>query len=213
MMFRAVVRVLTLLLVLGLLASPAVLAQEHGAAPPAAGGAQPGATHAAPETEHHEEGLLATVARLVNFAILVGVLVYFLKTPIAAYLSSRGVQIRQDLLAAAEMRAAATAQLEDIDRKLRALPAELEALRAQGAEDVRAEQARIRQLGETEAQRLIEQTRREIAMRLRIARRELTEYAAALSVKVAEERITRTITPDDQLRLVDRYTSQLQEAR
>jgi hypothetical protein len=30
---------------------------------------------------------------------------------------------------------------------------------------------------------------------------------------VAQERIRRTITPDDQLRLVDRYTSQLKEAR
>ena len=50
-------------------------------------------------------------------------------------------------------------------------------------------------------------------MRLRMARRELTEYAAALAVSVAQERIKSTITPDDQLRLVDRYTTQLKEAR
>jgi len=30
---------------------------------------------------------------------------------------------------------------------------------------------------------------------------------------VAQDRIARTITPEDQLRLVDRYSSQLQEAR
>jgi F0F1-type ATP synthase membrane subunit b/b' len=50
-------------------------------------------------------------------------------------------------------------------------------------------------------------------MRLRIARRELTEHAAFLAVGVAEQRIRRSITPDDQLRLVDRYASQLKEAR
>ena len=50
-------------------------------------------------------------------------------------------------------------------------------------------------------------------MRLRVARRELTAHAAQLAVNVAEERIKRSITPDDQLRLVDRYTAQLREAR
>ena len=46
-------------------------------------------------------------------------------------------------------------------------------------------------------------------MRMRIARRQLTEHAAALAVAVAEQRIRRAITPEDQIRLVDRYASQL----
>ena len=33
------------------------------------------------------------------------------------------------------------------------------------------------------------------------------------TVSVAEARIRRSITPDDQVRLVDRYASQLKEAR
>ena len=36
---------------------------------------------------------------------------------------------------------------------------------------------------------------------------------AQLAVDVAQTRIVSTITPDDQLRLVDRYTAQLREAR
>jgi F0F1-type ATP synthase membrane subunit b/b' len=50
-------------------------------------------------------------------------------------------------------------------------------------------------------------------MQLRIARRALVEHAAQLAVDVAHARIVRTITPDDQLRLVDRYAAQLREAR
>jgi F0F1-type ATP synthase membrane subunit b/b' len=46
-----------------------------------------------------------------------------------------------------------------------------------------------------------------------VARRELTEHAAQLAIQVAGERIKRSITLDDQLRLVDRYTAQLREAR
>ena len=168
-----------------------------------------GATAEAP----HEQTLLQTVAKLANFGILAGVLVYFLRTPASAYLASRATTIRSDLVAASEMRAAATAQLADIERKLQTLPAELEALKRQGAEDVVAEQARIAQAAALERERLIQQTRREIDTRLRVARRELTEHAAQLAVQVAEARIKRTITPEDQLRLVERYTTQLSDAR
>ena len=148
-------------------------------------------------------------AKLLNFGLLVGALVYFLRGPVAGYLASRSSQIRQDLVTAAEMRAAATAQLTEIEKRMQALPAELEALKRQGAEDVKAEQLRIAETAAVERTRLLEQTRREIDTRMRIAKRELTEQAAALAVGVAETRIRRTITPDDQMRLVDRYASQL----
>jgi F0F1-type ATP synthase membrane subunit b/b' len=177
-------------------------APQHEAAP---------AGHA--EEAPHAQTPLQTVAKLTNFAILAGALVYFLKSPMAAYLTSRSTQIRQDLVMASEMRAAAAGQLADIKRSLQALPAELDALKAQGAQDMAAEQARIAEAAAAERTRLIDQTRREIAMRLRVARRELTEHAAQLTVGIAEEQIRRSITPDDQLRLVDRYATQLTEAR
>jgi F-type H+-transporting ATPase subunit b len=167
----------------------------------------------ASEGEAGGSNLLHLFAKLFNFALLAGALVYFLKSPIAAYLTSRSTQIRQDLVTAAEMRAAARAQLLEIQKKLTSLPAELDALKAQGAEDVRNEKARIAAAAATERERLMGQARREIDMTLRIARRELIEQTATLAVGIARDRITRTITPEDQIRLVDRYTGQLGEAR
>lgn len=159
------------------------------------------------------ESIWATIAKLANFAILVGTLVYFLKSPLMGLLATRGAEVRQDLVTAAEMRTAAAARLSGIQQQMQALPGELAALKRQGAEDVVAEQARITQAAAAERERLLEQTRREIEMRLRVARRELTEHAAALAVGIAEQRIRQAITPDDQLRLVDRYTARLGEAR
>ncbi len=186
-------------------------AQPHEAAP-AADHAPAAGDHAAAEGPH-EQTTLQTLAKLANFALMAGVLVYFLKSPLTAHLKSRAAHIRQDLVTAAEMRAAATAQLADIDQKLKGLPAELDALRAQGARDVAAEQARIAAAADVERTRLLEHTRHEIETRLRVARRELTAHAAQLAVNVAEARIRQSITPEDQLRLVDRFTTQLEEAR
>ena len=223
---RASLPVLTLLLLLAvsLSSSVAVFAQAHEPAAPAPVSAQaPAVPHDAaahpPAAEHAEAAhgsehpVRDMIAKLLNFGVLVGALVYFLKGPIAAYLAGRSAQIRQDLVTAAEMRKTATAQLDEIHQKLAALPAELAALKTRGEEDVVAEKVRIAQAAAAERERLIDQTRREIDMRLRMAKRDLTEYAAALAVSVAQDRIARTITPEDQLRLVDRYSSQLQEAR
>jgi F-type H+-transporting ATPase subunit b len=165
------------------------------------------------QAQEHSGGILTLIARLFNFAVLAGALYYFLRSPIAAYLASRDTQIRQDLTTAKEMRAAATSELAKIAEKLKSLPGELEALRKQGEEDVVAERARIAQAAGAERERLLEHTRREIQMQLRIARRELVEHAAQLAVDVARSRIVGTITHEDQLRLVDRYASQLSEAR
>lgn len=201
---------IAVLLVLSSLAAVSAHAQQPPAPEQshaqASGEAQHGEAKAG---EEHGPTVLQTVAKLFNFAVLVGLLVYYLKTPIAEYLASRGTQIRQELVTASETRAAATNQLAEIQRKLSTLPAELAALKVQGEEDVKAEKIRIADAARAERERLIAQTHREIEMRLRIARRSLVDLAADLAVGAARERITRSITPEDQLRLVDRYTSQL----
>ena len=90
-----------------------------------------------------------------------------------------------------------------------ALPGELETLKARGQEEIAAEEARIEQAAAAERERLIEQTRREIDLQLRLAQRELVEHASNLAVGLASERIKKNITPDDQTRLVDRYLQQV----
>jgi len=173
---------------------------------------QPAAAAASHTEEPHGESVVKTIARLVNFAILAGALVYLLRSPLAGYLADRGARIRSDLVNAAEMKQAAAAQIEEIDRKMKALPAELEALRAQGVEEIAAEEARIQAAAAAERDRLLEQARREIDLQVKVAERALVSHAADLAVGVATERIKQTITDEDRQRLVDRYVDQLRSA-
>ena len=122
----------------------------------------------------------------------------------------RDAQIRADLVQAAEMKQDAAAQIEEIDRRMRALPAELEALRVQGAQEIALEEERIRAAAATDRDRLLEQARRDIDLQVKIAERELVNHAATLAVAVATERIKKNITDEDQARLLDRYVNQLQ---
>jgi F-type H+-transporting ATPase subunit b len=201
-----------------LLTVPPVVAQdtqpaaaEHAA--PAGGQGAPAGQHAAAAGEHDAGSpIVGMIAKLFNFAVLAGTLVYFLRSPIATYLRDRGTQIRGDLVNAADMRTSATAQLAAIDNKMAVLPAELDALRQAGAEELAAEESRMRQAAESERTRLLDQARREIDAQLKVAQRELLGHTADLAVAIASKRVKATITAADQARLVDRYLGQLGRA-
>lgn len=184
-----------------LLFSAVMFAQEH-----------------APEAEHAAEGghdqsiggmIMGMGWPVANFIIFCGVIYYFGNGPLKEYLATRSASIRKDLVEAAELKAAATAQLATIEQKLQALPGELNTLRTRGAEDIVAEEKRIAAAAEADRERLLEQTRREIDLQVRLAKKDILEHAANLSVALATERIKKETTAADQDRLVDNYLNQV----
>jgi F0F1-type ATP synthase membrane subunit b/b' len=166
------------------------------------------AGHAA-EGEHGTDSPWSLVARLFNFALLAGTLIYLLRSPFAAFLDNRKVQITKDLTDAAALRDSASRQLALVEERLKALPGELEALKQRGVEEIAAEEERIRVAAAVERERMLENARREIDRRVHLAERRLQRRAAELAVDLATDRVKRTITAADQARLVDRYLEQV----
>jgi F-type H+-transporting ATPase subunit b len=218
--WRTWMRALVLVAVVALAAVPAAAASSSAtSAQEPAGHAPPAAEHAAApgQAEHgaaaeggHEEGSpWGFVGKIVNFILLVGTLVYFLRAPLSNYLATRRTQVRADLDAAEAMKRSAAEQIAQMEAKLKALPGELEELKARGQAEIAAEEARIRELAESERIRLVEQASREIEQQVRMAQRALVEHAADLAVSVAEKKIKRDITSDDQMRLVNTYLDQV----
>ena len=169
-------------------------------------------TYAA-ESGHHEQSIGEMILGMgwpvANFIIFVGVIYYFGNGPLKDYLATRSASIRKDLVEAAELKATATAQLASIEQKLQALPGELNTLRSRGADEIAAEEKRIAAAAEADRERLLEQTRREIDLQVRLAKKDILEHAADLSVQLATERIKKETTAADQDRLVDNYLKQV----
>lgn len=180
-------------------------AQEHAAA---------AAEHGAAQGEHagaEHGGLSALLWPTINFVILCGGIYYFLGASFSEYLAGRSTQIRKDLTEAAEQNRAASAQLAEVDARIQALPGEIAALKARGAQEIAAEEERIASAAAAERQRLLTQTRREIDVRLQTAQRELSDHAATLALELATQRLGRELTPADHARLVERYVAQVKE--
>jgi F-type H+-transporting ATPase subunit b len=181
-------------------------------APPPAAAAEPAPAHGEATGEaEHSESPWAAIARLFNFALLAGGLVYLLRSPLIGYLTQRGIQVRAELTKAAALRKEASAQLARVEAKMQAMPGEIEALKRRGVEEIAAEEARIGALAESERRRLLAQAKREIESQLRLAQRELKKRAGELAVEVATARVKRTITDRDHARLVDQYVSQVRQ--
>jgi F-type H+-transporting ATPase subunit b len=192
-----------LLVVLGVLASPAAtipLAAQERAESHESGTGEGEAAHG---------GWAPTIAKAFNFAVLAGLLAYFLRTPVVTHLRTRSETIRKDLVDAAALRATAERQLAQVRERLATMPAEVEALRSRGADELAAERLRMAEATAREKQLVIERTRREIDVQFRVARRRLVAHTAELSIARARSRIERDITPDDQVRLIDRYAAEV----
>ena len=187
-------------------------AAHAGSAAAVVSGPQEAAASAQPqegEAGHDAESWAPVIAKAFNFAILVALLVYFLRTPFVTYLRSRADQIRKELVDAAALRAAGERRLVDIRAQLATIPNEIADLTKRGQEELAAERVRMNEATARERQRLVDRTRREIDLQARLARRALMQQAADLSMTLARTRIEREITPDDQTRLIDRYTTEV----
>ncbi len=200
--------VLTLALVAVVSSSDQAWARQ-GDAPAAVESATGEHEAAAHGDESHDAGWMPTVARVFNFLLLIGVLVYFLRTPLVQYLATRHTTIRRELVDAASLKATAQQQLESVRARLALLPGELKALEARGAEELAQERVRMKAATAEERDKLIERTRREIDLQFRVARRALVERTADLAIGLARTRIEQTITPADQARLVERYATEV----
>jgi len=198
---RRVLAVLLFSAVVGLTTAAIARAQE-----PEAAATQEAGTH---ESAEHEAGWMPTIAKIVNFVALVGILGYFLRTPLSQYLVDRHASIRKDLADAQTVRATAETQLAGVRARLAELPAELLALEERGRNELAHERERMKAATAAEREKLLERTRREIDLHFRVARRDLLEHTADLAMALAKARITQAITPDDQMRLIERYATEV----
>ncbi len=143
--------------------------------------------------------------RLANFAILAGVLFYFLRKPVRDMFRNRSAEIAKAMQESKDARERAMAALADMERKAREMDAETRTMIVD---------AQVR--GEKDKQALVEEGRklvRDIQEQVKIgvdievqkAKADLAIEASRLAVDLAEGKIKDTITGQDHARIVKDY--------
>jgi F-type H+-transporting ATPase subunit b len=138
----------------------------------------------------------------INFLILAGVLVYFLRKPLSSFLKERSELLRKAIDDAAKARAEAAEKLAAIEARSARLADEIAAMNANMDADAAAETRRLQEAVAVEISRIRVQSEFTGEQEVKKAREELRQEASLLTARAAEDLVRRTLTPQDQERLV-----------
>jgi len=160
----------------------------------ASGGGEPHESHGIPWGEIAKQA--------INFAILAGVLVYFLRKPVSSFLKERSELMRKSIEDAANARAEAARKLDAVEARMAKLSEEIAAMNAKMAAEAAAEAQALRDAVTAEIDRIRKQAEFSGEQEVKKAREELRKEASALCASAAEELVRKSLSPEDQDRLV-----------
>ena len=126
---------------------------------------------------------------VLNFAIVAGAVVYFSKKNLPGMFRNRTASIQKAMQQARQTSEDANRRLAEIETRLSRLDAEIAGMRATAEKEAVAEEARIKAAAEEDGRKIVESAEQEIAAAAKLARRELTTYAANLAVSLAASQI------------------------
>ncbi len=164
-------------------------------------------------TEKHTESPLSIVWRWGNFLILFGGLGYYLRKPLTEFLESRSKSIEVGLLNAQEAKESSLKQLGEIEARMNRLDQEVQELKNHAFKEAQEEKSRILESARSEAQKILDMAQREIEGMKKSARLELKSHVAALAVKLAEERLKKSVGPEENRRIILEFLESLEVAK
>ena len=191
-------------------AEPTTHDDPHAADPHAADD-HAGDAHAG---EHHAPELdtMSLVRHSVNLAILLGLLGFFLKTPISDFLKFRRTLIKEQLEAAHEALGATQERQKELDERLAGFDAELAAILEGVRQDAAAERKRTLAQADQAATQLEAAAHRTVQEELRRARTELRDETVEQAVRMATELLGRSVQSPDRRRMAADYLAKVEEA-
>ena len=143
--------------------------------------------------------------RILNFAIMFGLLAYFITKPFKRGMAGRREAIEKSLEEARRAQAEAEAKFAEYEAKLAAANQEIEELTAAIRREGELERSTIIENARQMAAKIEQDADRNANLAVAKARAELRQEAAQLAVTLAKDLLEKNFTADDQKRLVDGY--------
>jgi F-type H+-transporting ATPase subunit b len=126
---------------------------------------------------------------VLNFAVVAGAIIYFSKKNLPGMFRNRTASIQKAMQEARKASEDANRRLGEIEARLSRLDTEISGMRATAEKEAVTEEARIKAAAEEDGRKIVESAEQEIAAAAKLARRELTNYAANLAVSLAAKQI------------------------
>ncbi|HAN31371.1 MAG TPA: hypothetical protein DCQ06_07220 [Myxococcales bacterium] len=149
---------------------------------------------------------------LIDFAVFLGILVYFGRKPIAAALDSRYKTVVAEIEAAKEVREKAQAKYDEYTARMERLETELAELLSDVREGTELECQRILEDAKASADRIAAEETARVAQEGKKIREELATQAVETAMQLAAQRIQAQMSDKSQDALVQSVISDLQSS-
>jgi F-type H+-transporting ATPase subunit b len=141
--------------------------------------------------------------KIINFLILVVVLVKFGKKPLQNFLQQRTEMIAKTLQEAKEAKEAAQKALREVEGRLKAKDAEIEAILAAAKRSGEQERDQIMEDSTRLKEQILEQAKTNIDFEVKHAKEVIKAEAVEIAMELAEKKIKEKLTKDDQEKLLE----------
>jgi F-type H+-transporting ATPase subunit b len=145
-----------------------------------------------------------------NLLVLIAVLVYFGRGPIAAFLASRRAQIEDGIESAGRELAEAERRLAACEQRAASLDRELDEIRRVVRQQAEAERDRLLAEAQATAERIQRDAVAAAEQEVRHARERLRAETVDLAVRIAADTLRTQVTDADRARLVDDFVQRIE---
>ncbi len=157
--------------------------------------------------------LMDLLWRVLNFAALAFLLVYFLGKPIVSGLSNRQEGVKEELKELEDKRDEAEQSYKEFELRLAGVEQEMEGIVDKAVALAEIEKARILKEAEVAVEDIKRQAAATVQAELANARRILRNEIAEQVAVMAEELIVKNLTPADQVTITEQYLERVGAAQ
>ena len=156
----------------------------------------------AEEGEAHASLFKDYLWKVINFGILFFILFKFGKKPLQSFLKQRSEMIEKTLKEAKEAKDFAEKALRELDVRLKKKDKEIEEILSISKRSGEEEHARLIEQGDKLKEKILEQTKVNIAYELKHAKEAIKAEAAEIAIELAEKKLKEKLTKEEQERLI-----------
>jgi F-type H+-transporting ATPase subunit b len=154
--------------------------------------------YAAGGGDHEGMGIKDWAWKILNFVILVVLLVKFVGKPLREFLSARKSLIEKSIKESQEAKELARKALAEVEDRLKLKDQEVAEIIASAKTTGEAERDRLIAEGQRMANRIAEQAKTNIDFELKRAKDIIRQEAVQAALQLAEEKISKQLTKDEQ---------------
>lgn len=150
------------------------------------------------------------IAPVINLAILIGVLTYYLKQPLKSFAKDRHHSIRAELEAVRNQLRDAKAKHAEFSSKLRAMDAEISGLKTQAIQDAQALKAKVQAEAQKLSGNIVEDAKHAAKVLYSEFKVQLYSELGTHVLDRAEKILRERLTGDDRARIRQEFSTQVE---